>query len=93
MAQSKQGVLPNTSMTAKVEGGREGENPDAASPSEARPRNSSGAASMAASLLDLRVHINAIEQVLYELKAMQILPSDAFHDLERLRQRGFRRGR
>jgi len=41
----------------------------------------------------MRQHINAIEQVLYELKAMQILSPEAFHDLERLRQRGFRRGR
>ena len=94
MAQSKQQTLTPDTQVAQA-GGREGaeRNPDAASPSAERPRNSSGSASMAASLLDLRQHINAIEQVLYELKAMQILDAEAFHDLERLRQRGFRRNR
>jgi len=94
MAQSRSTELQNPHQPAKLEGGKgEDRNPDAASPSAERPRNSSGSASVAASLLDLRQHINAIEQVLYELKAMQILDAEAFHDLERLRQRGFRRNR
>jgi len=86
--------MDNTSKKQLSSGaGREGGDPDAASPSAERPRNSSGSASVAASLLDVRQHINAIEQVLYELKAMQLLPPESFLDLERLRQRGFRRNR
>jgi hypothetical protein len=93
MAQSKQ-ELTRTSQASQDagEGGR-AKNPDAASPSAERPRNSSGSASVAASLLDMRQHINAIEHVLYELKAMQILDGEHFRELELLRQRGFRRGR
>jgi len=94
MAQSKQQTLTPDTQVAQA-GGREGaeRNPDAASPSAERPRNSSGSASLAASLLDLRQHVNAIEHVLYELKALNILDNEHFRELEILRQRGFRRGR
>jgi len=75
------------------QGGREGENPDAASPSEAMPRNSSGSASVAASLLDLRQHVNELSRIVLLLNAMGILPDDEALPLKRLRQTGFRRGR
>jgi len=82
------------------QGGREGENPDAASPiSEKSPptpaliRNSSGNASHAASLLDLRQHVNAIEEVLESLARQGLITDEGILPLRRLRQRGFRRTR
>jgi hypothetical protein len=73
------------------EGGRE-ENPDAASPSEARPRNSSGSASHAASLLDLRQKINLHSRCLQELLRL-MGSSDLLRELQQEQQRGFRRNR
>ena len=75
------------------QGGREGENPDAASPSEAMPRNSSGSASVAASLLDLRQHCMAFHELFEAFAANGILTDEQILPLRRLRQRGFRRGR
>jgi len=91
MAQSKQQQLPNTQTPARLEGGSgEERNPDAASPSEARPRNSSGAASMAASVLDLRQRVLELETVLIE---SGLINEDGVRRLVRMRQQGFRRGR
>jgi len=92
MAQSKQQSLPNTSMDANVEGGRAGRNPDAASPSEARPRNSSGSASVAASLLDMRQQMLQMRQILMAVcRAMG--DDENLEALERTARQGFRRGR
>jgi len=70
------------------EGGRE-ENLDAASPSEARPRNSSGTASAAASQLELRQRVLQLEELM-----MSVLTSlgdeDSIRQLRRTRQQGFR---
>jgi hypothetical protein len=81
------------------QGGREGENPDAASPSAEKPpstlippRNSSGNASHAASLLDLRQKVNLHQRALLELA--RLMGCTSFVDeLTREQQRGFRRGR
>jgi len=80
------------------QGGREGENPDAASPSAEEPRstpvprNSSGNASHAASLLDLRQKVNLHQRALLELA--RLMGCTSFVDeLTREQQRGFRRNR
>jgi len=73
------------------EGGRE-ENPDAASPSEARPRNSSGSASAAANLLDLRIGVMALTEALLEV-CTHLGLEEVGTRLRRARQQGFRRGR
>jgi len=92
MAQSKQQSLPNTNTEASIQGGREGRNPDAASPSEARPRNSSGSASVAASLLDMRQQMLQMRQILMAVcRAMG--DDENLEALERTARQGFRRGR
>jgi len=93
MAQSKQQTLPNTTQSASLEGGTgEERNPDAAAPSAERPRNSSGSASLAASVLDLRVKVTTLSRQVAMLCALM-----GFKDLEqeitRGLQQGFRRGR
>jgi len=93
MAQSKQQTLTPDTQVAQA-GGREGEerNPDAASPSEARPRNSSGSASAAASQLELRQRVLGIEEAL--IRCLTALgDEEAIVTLKRLRQQGFRSGR
>jgi len=75
------------------QGREDGHNPDAASPSSEKSRNSSGSASVAASLLDLRQHVNAIEEVLDALARQGIVTDEVILPLRRLRQRGFRRNR
>jgi len=75
------------------QGGREGENPDAASPISEKSRNSSGSASMAAGMLDLRQHVIAIYECLEGLAGQGIIDDAHMLPLRRLRQRGFRRGR
>jgi len=77
---------------SKVQGGREGENPDAASPSEARPRNSSGAASVAASILDLREKVNRITEVLVSV-CTALGDTESVEVVKRIRQQGYRHGR
>jgi len=79
-------------MSLSSQGGREGINPDAASPEE-KPRNSSGSASMAAGMLDLRQHVIAIYECLEGLAGQGIIDDAHMLPLRRLRQRGFRRGR
>jgi len=93
MAQSKQQSLPNTQSADRLEGGRgEERNPDAASPSEARPRNSSGSGSAAASQLELRQRVLGIEEAL--IRCLTALgDEEAIVTLKRLRQQGFRSGR
>jgi len=83
--------MPNE-IAKTGQGGREGENPDAASPSAERPRNSSGSASLAASTLDLRQKINLHSRCLQEI--LRLLGSaDLLRELQQEMQRGFRRGR
>jgi len=92
MAQSKQQTLPNTTFDANVEGGRAGRNPDAASPSEAMPRNSSGSASLAANMLDLRQQLLQVRHILMAVcRAMGDVEN--LEALERTARQGFRRGR
>jgi len=74
------------------QGGREGENPDAASPISEKPRNSSGSASLAASTLDLRQKINMHSRILQELCRLMGM-TDSLRELQQEQQRGFRRGR
>jgi len=85
--------LPNTQSDARLEGGRgEERNPDAASPSAERPRNSSGSGSAAASQLELRQRVLGIEEAL--IRALTALGDDeAILTLKRARQQGFRSGR
>jgi hypothetical protein len=73
--------------------GREGGDPDAASPSSERPRNSSGSASVSASLLDLRQHVMAIHECLEGMCGQGLIDVEHMTPLRRLRQRGFRRNR
>jgi len=88
--------MPKPIAESTREGGRE-ENPDAASPSSEKPpsipvRNSSGNASHAASLLDLRQKVNLHQRALLELA--RLMGCTSFVDeLTREQQRGFRRGR
>jgi len=88
--------MPTLKTETDREGGRE-KNPDAASPSSEEPRstpvrNSSGNASHAASLLDLRQKVNLHQRVLLEL--VRLMGCTSFSDeLTREQQRGFRRGR
>jgi len=56
-------------------------------------RNSSGSASNAASILDLRQHVNAIEEVLNSMGRNGLLTDEQLMPLRRLQQRGFRRNR
>jgi len=90
MAQSKQGTLPNTQLAAKLEGGRgEVENPDAASPSSEKPRNSSGSGSAAASQLELRQRVLFLEDAMF--RVLTALGDDeAIRGLRAARQQGFR---
>jgi len=90
MAQSKQQSLPNTQNadTLTGSGGREN-NPDAASPSAEKTRNSSGAASPAAAQLELRQRVLAIEECLLRV-AESLGDRDMTESILRRRQRGFR---
>jgi len=93
MAQSRS-QLTSTPRTAQAgQGGREGENPEAAAPSSERPRNSSGSASAAASILDLRQHVMAIYECLEGLGRQGLIGDELMLPLRRLRQRGFRGNR
>jgi len=86
--------MPTPSQDTDREGGRE-KNPDAASPSSEKSpltRNSSGNASHAASLLDLRQKINLHSRCLQELLRL-MGSSDLLRELQQEQQRGFRRGR
>ena len=83
---------PRKTQVASGEGGS-GENPDAASPSSEEPRNSSGSRSPAAQVLDLRMHIIAIESVLEVLCSQGIIADETFMPIRKLRQKGFRHGR
>jgi len=77
------------------EGGREAAKPltpelsgNAATP----PRNSSGNASMAASLLDIRQKVNFLLECV-ETLATSLSDTQLLTDCKRMRQQGFRRGR
>jgi len=92
MAQSKQPLTPDArQLTIPGEGGREG--PEAPSPELSErlrpPRNSSGNASHASSLLDLRQKLNL---VLEELERLHQTLGDAegLTRVKRIRQQGFR---
>jgi len=76
------------------EGGREPAKPVTSGISQnvASPRNSSGIASQAASILDLRQKVNYILVVLEGLAA-QAQDMDLCNEIASYRQRGFRRGR
>jgi len=92
MAQSKQQLTedPKQPMLPGT-GGRE-RNPDAASPSAERPRNSSGSASVAASLLDLRQQMLQQRQILMAV-CRALGDNENLEALERTARQGFRRGR
>jgi len=78
------------------EGGREAAKPltSGLSGAAATPRNSSGSASLAASVLDLRQKVNYLMHVI-EMILMTVPVEDpnVLAELQSLRQRGFRRGR
>jgi len=90
MAQSRSSTLPSSQSSARLEGGKgEEENPDAASPSSEKPRNSSGSASAAASQLDLRQRLNLLEQVMLDvLVSLGDEPNQI--RIKLARQKGFR---
>jgi len=75
-------------------GGREGaeRNPDAASPSSEKPRNSSGSASAAANLLDLRQKLNFALECIEDLAGL-CGDAEFRQKVKRVRQQGFRSGR
>jgi len=83
--------MPDDKAQADREGGRE-ENPDAASPFTEKSRNSSGSASLAASVLDMRQRLILHQRVMAELCRLMGL-QDMLRELEREQQRGFRRNR
>jgi hypothetical protein len=91
--------MPQQTLTTSAQAtqtgreGREGENPDAASPSAEMPRNSSGSRSPAAQILDLRMHVIAIEGVLSALASQGLIADETILPLRRLQQKGFRSGR
>jgi len=76
------------------EGGREQAKPATSGISQnvASPRNSSGGASVAASLLDLRQKVNYL-MVVCEGLAAQLQDTQLSEEIASYRQRGFRRGR
>jgi len=78
------------------EGGREPAEPATSglSGERAYARNSSGSASLAASVLDLRQKVNYLMHVLeMVLMTVPIEDPNVLAELQSLRQRGFRRGR
>jgi len=85
----QQSLTPDTSKP--YTGGREGEerNPDAASPSSEKPRNSSGSASYASSLLDLRQKVNYLLECA-EVVATTLGDTQMLTNVKRIRQQGFR---
>jgi len=76
------------------EGGREAAKPltSGISQNAATPRNSSGIASQAASILDLRQKVNYL-MVVCEGLAAQLQDIQLSEEIASYRQRGFRRGR
>jgi len=90
MAQSTQKSGQQASSSASLEGGKgEVRNPDAASPYSEKPRNSSGAASAAASVLDLRQKVNFLLECV-EVFATSLGDTQVLTDCKRIRQQGFR---
>jgi len=82
-------ATPNQESTR--EGGREApEAPSPELPDVAATRNSSGNRSPAAQILDLRLHIVAIEGILDALARQGIIGDETIQPLRLLRQRGFR---
>jgi len=76
------------------EGGREAAKPLTSGFIQERERRSSGAASLAASVLDLRMKVNYLMGVI-EMMLMTVPVEDpnVLAELQSMRQRGFRRGR
>jgi len=83
------------------EGGREAaERPSpelsgsaAAQQNLAAARNSSGSASTAAAILDLRQYITLLCEIVLDLDRMNLIEGVKVEQLKRLRQRGYRRNR
>jgi len=75
------------------EGGREGAKrltPELSGVAATPPRNSSGNASHAASLLDLRQYINLLCEIVLDLDKLNLIEPLKVEQLKRLRQAGFR---
>jgi len=86
--------MPRTVTESTREGGREdSSNPSPELPEVAATRNSSGNRSPAAQVLDLRLHIVAIEGILDALARQGLIDDATIAPLRLLRQRGFRSGR
>jgi len=94
MAQSTTKAGQPQRSPARLEGGTgEEENPDAASPSSEKPRNSSGSASAASQLLDIRIHLVELVSIMMKLHKQGFIDADTIAPLRRLQQRGFRSNR
>jgi len=75
-----------TGASVSSQGGREGaggRNPDAASPPEARPRNSSGSRSPASQLVDVHLKIRILTRALMAV-ATQLGDEQLAHDLKQV---------